>query len=204
MCPASTSNAMPSGIRQSVTMTLRSEPSGFTESTWLPLASRTNRRPIVARPTDACSDCEDLSCVMFYPFIVSRACREKGVRHLLCEAPSGPFRQKVPDPFFAASARLHTQGRAIDRPKRSIELRFQPVSRQVRDGDHHETVFFAEPDQVRHAGHGPVVVDDLADHAGWVQAREAGEIDGRLGLSTTLQHATGAGAQREDVSRSGE
>src|SRR5207249_637146 len=27
---------------------------------------------------------------------------EKGVRHLLCEAPSGPFRQKVPDPFFAA------------------------------------------------------------------------------------------------------
>src|SRR5207244_10915990 len=28
---------------------------------------------------------------------------KKGVRHLLCEAPSGPFRQKVPDPFFAAS-----------------------------------------------------------------------------------------------------
>src|SRR5581483_7140893 len=25
---------------------------------------------------------------------------EKGVRHLLCEAPSGPFRQKVPDPFL--------------------------------------------------------------------------------------------------------
>ena len=25
---------------------------------------------------------------------------EKGVRNLLCEAPSGPFRQKVPDPFF--------------------------------------------------------------------------------------------------------
>jgi hypothetical protein len=26
---------------------------------------------------------------------------EKGVRNLLCEAPFGPFRQKVPDPFFA-------------------------------------------------------------------------------------------------------
>src|SRR5437870_5341947 len=25
----------------------------------------------------------------------------KGVRTLLCEAPSGPFRQKVPDPFSA-------------------------------------------------------------------------------------------------------
>src|SRR5207248_11454137 len=111
MCPASTSTAMPSGIRQSVTMTLRSEPSGFTESTRLPLASRTNSRPIVARSTDACSDCEDLSCVMFYPFIVA-ALQARDV--------------------------LHAQGRAIDRPKRSIELRFQPVSRQVRDGDHNE------------------------------------------------------------------
>src|SRR5438105_6252082 len=158
MCPASTSTAMPSGSRHSVTMTLRSEPSGFTESTRLPLASRTNSRPIVARLTDACSDCEDLSCVMFFPFIVSRA----------------------------ASAGLHTQGRAIDRPKRSIELRFQPVSRQVCDGDHHEAVCFAETDQVRHAGHGPVVVDDLAAHTGGGQAREAREIDGWLGLSPPL------------------
>src|ERR1700719_680716 len=138
MWPASTSTTMPSGIRQSVTMTLRSEPSGFSDSTRLPLASRTNSRPIVAWPTDACSDCEDLSCVMFCPFIVGRA----------------------------VSAGLHTQGRAIDCPKRSIELRFQPVSRQVRNSDHHEAVCFAEPYQVRHAGHGPVVVDDLADHAG--------------------------------------
>src|SRR6266576_4995585 len=144
MCLASTSTTMPSGIRQSVTMTLRSEPSEYTESTRLPLASRTNSRPIVARPTDACSDCEDLSCVMFCPFIVSRA----------------------------ASAGLHTKGRAIDRPERSIELRFKPVARQVRDRDHHEAVRFAKPDQVRHAGHGPVVVDDLADHARRVQARQ--------------------------------
>src|SRR6266436_8460564 len=144
MCPASTSTAMPSGSRHSVTMTLRSEPSGFSDSTRLPLASRTNSRPIVARPTDACSDCEDLSCVMFCPFIVSRA----------------------------ASAGLHTQGRAIDRPKRCIELRFQPVSRQVRDGDYHEAVCLAEPDQVRHAGHGPVVVDDFADDAGGKEPRK--------------------------------
>src|SRR5437870_13649887 len=64
---------MPSGSRHSVTMTLRSEPSGFSESTRLPLASRTNKRPVGTRPTDARSDCEDLSCVMFCPFIVSRA-----------------------------------------------------------------------------------------------------------------------------------
>src|SRR6266446_4359650 len=171
MCPASTSTATPSGSRQSVTMTWRSEPSEFSDNTRLPLASRTNSRPIVARPTEARSDCVDLSCVMFCPFIVSRT----------------------------ASAGLYTQGRAIDRPKRSIELRFQPVSRQVRDGGHHEPVCFAEPDQVRHAGHGPVVVDDLADHARGVQAREAGEIDGRLGLSAPLEHAAGAGTEREDV-----
>ena len=42
----------------------------------------------------------------FYREKVSRrrlkpASGEKGVRRLLCAAPSGPFRQKVPDPFFA-------------------------------------------------------------------------------------------------------
>ncbi|HEV3262304.1 MAG TPA: transaldolase [Gemmataceae bacterium] len=31
---------------------------------------------------------------------------EKGVRHLLCEAPSGPSRQKGPDPLFAAGEQL--------------------------------------------------------------------------------------------------
>ena len=28
------------------------------------------------------------------------SCAEKGVRYLLCQAPYGPFRQKVPDTFF--------------------------------------------------------------------------------------------------------
>ena len=30
---------------------------------------------------------------------------EKGVRYILCTAPEGPFRQNVPDPFFAAACR---------------------------------------------------------------------------------------------------
>src|SRR5580704_8143018 len=29
---------------------------------------------------------------------------QKGVRHLLCEAPFGPFRQKVPDPYLTMPA----------------------------------------------------------------------------------------------------
>src|SRR5215475_7661621 len=45
MWPASTSTAMPSGRRQSVTMVLRSEPSGFIEWMRSPLNSRTNNRP---------------------------------------------------------------------------------------------------------------------------------------------------------------
>ena len=33
-------------------------------------------------------------------FILMALAGAKGVRHLLCEAPAGPFGQKVPDPFF--------------------------------------------------------------------------------------------------------
>src|SRR6266851_4718233 len=46
MCPASTSTATPSGYRQSVTSTLRFEPSVFMERTRPPLRSSTNKLPI--------------------------------------------------------------------------------------------------------------------------------------------------------------
>src|SRR5215470_11926673 len=46
-CPASASTPTPSGQWQSVTMTLLSEPSGFTVKTRPPLKSRTTRRPVV-------------------------------------------------------------------------------------------------------------------------------------------------------------
>ena len=62
---------------------------------------------------------------------------------------------------------------------------------------------FAETDKIGHSGHGAVVIDDLADHACGAQAREAGEIDGRLGLSSTFKDAARAGAEREDMSRPG-
>src|SRR5438552_8276227 len=48
------------------------------------------------------------------------------------------------------------------------------MPRQVRDGDHHEAVRLAEPDEIRDASHGAVVVDDLANHAsGYRPARWA-------------------------------
>jgi hypothetical protein len=46
---------------------------------------------------------------------------QKGVRHHLCEAPEGPFRQMVPDPFLnqgeAGIWRLH-EARATAIPDR--------------------------------------------------------------------------------------
>src|ERR1700753_1881666 len=52
MCPAATSTAMPSGYLPSVTTTLRSAPSGFSETTQSSLRSRRNRRPNVALSPD--------------------------------------------------------------------------------------------------------------------------------------------------------
>src|SRR6201995_833989 len=56
MCPAATATAMPSGYLHSVTMTLRSAPSGFSETTQSSLRSRRNRRPNVALSPDTRGD----------------------------------------------------------------------------------------------------------------------------------------------------
>ncbi len=74
-----------------------------------------------------------------------------------------------------------------------------PVLDQVCDGDHLQTVAGAVPDQVRDAGHRPVVVHDLADDTRGVQARESRQVDRRLGLARPLEDAAGARPQREDV-----
>ncbi len=78
------------------------------------------------------------------------------------------------------------------------------VLHELGDGDHQQPVLLAELDQVGHPGHGAVVVDDLAQHAGGVHAGEAGQVDRRLGVAGTLEHAALGVAQREDVTRAGE
>ena len=72
---------------------------------------------------------------------------------------------------------------------------------EVGDGDHAQLVQLAVGDQVGHPRHRPVLVHDLADDPGRVEAREPGEIDGGLGLADALQHPARAGAEREDVAR---
>ena len=54
-------------------------------------------------------------------------------------------------------------------------------------------------DEIGHAGHRPVGLHDLADHACRPHAGEPREVDGGLGLAGALEHAARAGAQREDV-----
>ena len=73
------------------------------------------------------------------------------------------------------------------------------VGDQVGDRDHLQPVALAVGRQVRDARHRAVVVHDLADHAGRVQAGQAGEVDGRLGLPDALEHAAGLGLEREHV-----
>ncbi len=67
---------------------------------------------------------------------------------------------------------------------------------EVGDGDHLQPVPLAVGDEVGDAGHRPVVVHDLADDAGRVEAGEAGEVDRRLGLADALEHAARPRAQR--------
>ena len=74
-----------------------------------------------------------------------------------------------------------------------------PVLDEVGDGDHLQPVPLAVRDEIVDAGHRPVVVHDLADHAGRVQAGEPREVDRRLGLADALEHAAGLRAQREHV-----
>ena len=64
---------------------------------------------------------------------------EKGGRNLLCEAPSGPFRQKVPDPFF----RPETNGHECAPTSKD---RFYPC--RIAGGDYHHR----HPDRAVAAG----------------------------------------------------
>jgi hypothetical protein len=60
-------------------------------------------------------------------------------------------------------------------------------------------VLAAEFLQVVEPRHRTVLVEDLADDAAGVQAREGGEVDRGFGMAGALEHAAGAGEQREDV-----
>src|SRR6266478_2468745 len=71
---------MPSGSRlPSLTITLRSEPSGFAENTWPLLALRKNKRAIVAfAVVFVTSHLEDLTAMIFFaPLFITQFCQDK-------------------------------------------------------------------------------------------------------------------------------
>src|SRR5262249_14239131 len=72
---------------------------------------------------------------------------------------------------------------------------------QVGDRDQLQPVPLAVRNEVADASHRSVLVHDLADDAGRDQACEPGEVDRRLGLAGSLEHAAFARAQREDMPR---
>ena len=73
------------------------------------------------------------------------------------------------------------------------------VGDEVLDGHNLEAELLGHFLQLRHAGHGAVVVDDFDEGSGGIQAGEAGQVDGGLGVAGAHQHAAVAGAQGVDV-----
>ncbi len=70
---------------------------------------------------------------------------------------------------------------------------------QVGNGADLDAMQLGEGFQLRAAGHGAVVVHDLADHAAGIEAGHARQVACSLGVAGTGQHAAGLGHQREDV-----
>src|SRR6185369_6485345 len=79
------------------------------------------------------------------------------------------------------------------------DLVLQAVGHQVGNGTDLDPVIFGEFLQFRHAGHGAVVVHDLADHTGRFEASQACQIHRTLGLSGTHQYTAAFGPQWEYV-----
>ena len=75
---------------------------------------------------------------------------------------------------------------------------------QIRDRDHQQLVPLRELRQLRHARHRAVVVHDFADDAGRIEAGDAGQVDGRLGLPGAHEHAAVARLERKHVAGPGE
>src|SRR5690606_3679011 len=80
-------------------------------------------------------------------------------------------------------------------------LAMMAILDQLRDRDHLEVEPLLELHELRNARHGAVVVEHFAKHAARPLAREEREIDRRLRVARSLEHAAGTGAQRKHVPR---
>jgi len=85
-----------------------------------------------------------------------------------------------------------------------VSLILKAIADEFGDCEHFKGVLATELDEVGDAGHGAVVLHDFTDDAGGVEPREAGKIDGRLGLAGSDEDSALASAQGKDVSGAGE
>jgi hypothetical protein len=97
------------------------------------------------------------------------------------------------------TGRARSAGRP--RPPSHQPLGAHPVADEVGDRDHQQLVLPSRTSSARDARHAAVAAHDLADDAGRVQAGDARQVHGRLGLAGAHQHAAVTRAQREDVAR---
>ncbi len=80
-----------------------------------------------------------------------------------------------------------------------------PVADEIGDGDEQQPVLVGEALELRCASHVHLLlVDDLTEHAGGVQARETGEVDRGFGVAGPLEHAALARFEGEDVAGAGQ
>src|SRR5882724_8303094 len=83
-------------------------------------------------------------------------------------------------------------------------IAIETIAREICDRDHQQIVLLAESDKVVQTSHGAVVIDDLADHSGGLQASETCQIDGRFRLAAPFENATWPSAKWENVAWSRE
>lgn len=72
---------------------------------------------------------------------------------------------------------------------------------QISDTSEYEPLPLAEPPHLRQSHHAPGarLGDDLAEHAGGVEAGQLGKVHRRLRVTVAGYHAPGLGAEGEDV-----
>src|SRR6266478_1461785 len=83
-------------------------------------------------------------------------------------------------------------------------IAIETIAREICDRYHQQVVLLAESDKVRQTSHGAVVIDDLADHSGGLQAGETRQIDCRFCLAAPFENATGPSAKWKNMSWSRE
>src|SRR6266704_1203783 len=83
-------------------------------------------------------------------------------------------------------------------------IAIETIAREICDRYHQQIVLLAEFDKVRQTSHAAVVIDDLADHSGGLQASETRQIDCRFCLAAPFENAAGPSTKWKNMSGSGE